>query len=67
MLIQKKFKRLKVNAGFTHGVHGSLCIKLSEKEYRDTGEVNVAPPVFRANPNQLVWVDSFQVKPWWKM
>lgn len=63
MLIQKKFKRLKVNAGFTLGLNTALCRKENEKEYRVLGTGNVYPIKGSAE----VWVDSFQVKPWWKL
>lgn len=64
MVIQKKFKRLKVNAGFTLSVaHGTMAVKLSETHYRILGTTG---PATEANKNELVWVDSIQVKPWYK-
>lgn len=64
MLVQKKFKRLKVNAGFTFTPTAALCRKESEKTYRVLG--STGPVVGVPNRNGLVWVDSFQIKPWWK-
>lgn len=65
-LVQTKFKRLKLNAGFTLKLGGPLCVKISEKEYHDSSITEICPPIVKADPNQLVWVDSFQVKKWWK-
>lgn len=66
MLVKKKFKRLKINAGFTTTLNGSLRIKQSEKEYYDTGVKDISPPIFKADPHARVYVDSFQVKKWYQ-
>lgn len=64
MLVQKQFKRLKVNAGFTLSVsNGVMAVKLSETHYRILGSTG---PSVKASPKEVVWVDSLQVKPWWK-
>lgn len=68
---QVKFKRLKVNAGFTLSVaDGTMAVKLSEKEYSILGATNVSAegkvcPI-KADPKQLVWADTIMVKAWWK-
>ena len=62
MLTHVKFKRLKINAGFTESLNGHLCVKISEKEYHDSSIKEVNPPIVRADPNMKVWVDSYQVK-----
>jgi hypothetical protein len=65
MLVQKQFKRLKVNAGFTLSVsNGVMAVKLSETHYRILGSTG---PSVKASPKEVVWVDSLQVKPWWKL
>lgn len=71
MLVQKKFSRLKVNAGFTLSVaDGVLAVKLSEKEYSILGATDVSAegkvcPI-KADPKQVVWVDTAQVKRWFE-
>ncbi|WWT42630.1 hypothetical protein WKARDJVB_CDS0063 [Escherichia phage 215Ecol030PP] len=67
MLTHVKFKRLKINAGFTESLNGHLCVKISEKEYHDSSIKEVNPPIIRADPNMKVWVDSYQVKKWWQL
>lgn len=63
MLIQKKFKRLKVNAGFTFNTAtGKMAVKVSNTHYRISG----TPTDVKADPNKVVWVDSFQVKRWYQ-
>ena len=65
MLVQKPFKRLKVNAGFTLSVsNGVMAVKLSETHYRVLGSTG---PAVKASPKEVVWVDTPQVKPWWKL
>lgn len=64
MLIQKKFKRLNINAGFTFKIAtGVMAVKVSKTHYRISGTTTD----IKADPNKVVWVDSFQVKPWWKL
>lgn len=64
MLVQKKFKRLNVNAGFTISTAtGVMAVKLSETHYRILGTTGES---IKAGKNEVVWVDSVQVKPWWK-
>lgn len=64
MLVQKPFKRLKVNAGFTLSVaNGVMAVKLSETHYRVLGDTG---PAIKANRKELVWVDTLMVKPWWQ-
>lgn len=64
MIVQKKFKRLKVNAGFTISTAtGTMALKLSETHYKVLGDTG---PAIKAGKNELVWVDTHQVKPWWK-
>ncbi|ARW58029.1 hypothetical protein [Serratia phage X20] len=64
MIIQKAFKRIKVNAGFTLSVaNGVMAVKVSETHYRVLGTTDA--PV-KADRKELMWVDSAQVKPWWK-
>lgn len=64
MLVQKPFKRLKVNAGFTLSVaNGVMAVKLSETHYRVLGDTGSA---IKANRKELVWVDTLMVKPWWQ-
>lgn len=64
MLVQKPFKRLKVNAGFTLSVaNGVMAVKLSETHYRVLGDTG---PAIKANCKELVWVDTLMVKPWWQ-
>lgn len=64
MLVQKPFKRLKVNAGFTLSVaDGVMAVKLSETHYRVLGDTG---PAIKANRKELVWVDTLMVKPWWQ-
>ncbi|WCZ66226.1 hypothetical protein [Yersinia phage MHG19] len=62
MIIKAKFKRLKINAGFTEVLNGALCVKTSEKEFHHGG----AQRKFPADSAKLVWVDSFQVKKWYQ-
>ncbi len=63
---QVKFKRLKVNSGFTLSVaDGTMGIKISEKEY--TQNYLGKQIKFKADPKQLVWADTIMVKPWWKL
>ena len=65
MLVQKQFKRLKVNAGFTLSVsNGVMAVKLSETHYRILGSTG---PTVKASPKEVVWVDTLQIKPWWKL
>lgn len=66
MITKTKFKRLKINAGFTQSLTGPLCVKISEKEYHDSSLKEVHPPIVRANPKDEVWADSFQIKKWWQ-
>lgn len=64
MLVKKPFKRLKVNAGFTLSIaDGVMAVKLSETHYRVLGTTDKA---VKADRKEEVWVDSVQVKPWWK-
>lgn len=71
MIKQVKFKRLKVNAGFTLSVSdGTMAVKLSEKEYSILGASDVSAegricPI-KADPKQIVWADSVQIKRWYK-
>ena len=67
MITQIKFKRLKINAGFTEFLNGPLCVKISEKEYHDGSITEIYPPIVKADPNMKVWVDSYQVKKWWQL
>lgn len=60
MIIKAKFKRLKINAGFTEVLNGALCVKTSEKEFHQ------AQSKFPIDKNREVWVDSFQVKRWFQ-
>lgn len=65
MLVQKKFKRLKINAGFTlKVVGGDMVVKISEKEYVQNYLGKLIK--FTADKNDLVWVDSYQVKKWYQ-
>lgn len=64
MLVQKPFKRLKVNAGFTLSVaNGVMAVKLSETHYRVLGDTGKA---IAANPKEVVWVDTIMVKRWYQ-
>lgn len=64
MLVKKKFKRLKINAGFTLSIaNGVLAVKLSETHYRILG---TSDKPTEANKTEEVWVDSLMLKPWWK-
>lgn len=64
MLVQKPFKRLKVNAGFTLSVaNGVMAVKLSETHYRVLGDTG---PAIKANPKEIVWVDTAQIKRWFE-
>lgn len=64
MLVQKPFKRLKVNAGFTLSVaNGVMAVKLSETHYRVLGDTG---PAIKANPKEVVWVDDIQIKRWYQ-
>ena len=64
MLVKKPFKRLKANAGFTLSVaQGTMAVKVSETHYRVLGTTGKPTP---ASKKEEVWVDSVQVKPWWK-
>ena len=64
-IVQVKFKRLKVNAGFTLSVaDGFLAIKVSKTHYRILGTTDEPT---KASPNELVWADKIMVKPWWKL
>ncbi|UIS65581.1 hypothetical protein PP425_gp066 [Enterobacter phage vB_EclM_Q7622] len=65
MLVQKPFKRLKVNAGFTFNHDCSLCVKVSNSEYIVSGATHGNGPS-KTDKNQLVWVDSAQVKRWFE-
>lgn len=63
-IVQTKFKRVKVNAGFTLSVaNGVMALKVSETHYRILGSTG---PAIKATPKELIWVDTSQVKPWWK-
>lgn len=65
---QVKFKRLKVNAGFTLSVaNGIMAIKVSETHYKVLGETGPINPVVKATKKELVWADTIMVKPWWKL
>lgn len=64
MLVQKPFKRLKVNAGFTLSVaDGVMAVKLSETHYRVLGDTGSA---IKVNPKEVVWVDTIMVKRWYQ-
>ena len=64
MLVQKKFSRLKVNAGFTLSVaDGVMALKVSETHYRVLGD---AGRPIQATRKEIVWVDTLMVKPWWQ-
>lgn len=64
MLVQKPFKRLKVNAAFTLSVsNGVLALKVSETHYKILGSTASA---IKASPKEVVWVDTLQIKSWWK-
>lgn len=64
MLVQKPFKRLKVNAGFTLSVaNGVMAVKLSETHYRVLGDTG---PAIKVNPKEVVWVDTIMVKRWYQ-
>ncbi|ARB05842.1 hypothetical protein fHeYen901_69 [Yersinia phage fHe-Yen9-01] len=63
MLIQTKFKNLKVNAGFTLASPlGAICVKRDEKNYYDLSKPGFIPTIKK----QIVWADSYMLKPWWK-
>lgn len=65
MLVQKPFKRLKINAGFTLSVaDGTMAVKISEKEYAQNYLGKQIK--FSANKNDLVWVDTAQIKRWYQ-
>jgi 3D (Asp-Asp-Asp) domain-containing protein len=64
MLLQKKFKRLKVNAGFTLSIaNGTMAVKLSETHYRVLGDTG---PAIKANRAEVVWADEHQIKAWYQ-
>ena len=64
MLVQKKFKRLKVNAGFTLSVaNGTMAVKLSETHYRVLGDTG---PAVKANRNEVIWADTIMIKKWYQ-
>lgn len=64
MLVQKPFKRLKVNAGFTLSIaDGVMAVKLSETHYRILGTTD--RPI-QSTRKEIVWVDTLMVKPWWQ-
>lgn len=64
MLVQKPFKRLLVNAGFTLSVaNGIMAVKLSETHYRVLGDTG---PAIKASRGEVVWVDTLMVKRWYQ-
>lgn len=64
MLVQKPFKRLLVNAGFTLSVaNGIMAVKLSETHYRVLGDTG---PAIKASRDEVVWVDTLMVKRWYQ-
>lgn len=65
MLVQKKFSRLNKSAGFTKTLNGPLYIKQSSNTYYDTSSKE-AVNIFSIKPDELVYVDSFQVKRWFQ-
>lgn len=64
MIKQVKFKRLQVNAGFTLSIaNGTMAVKISETNYRILGSTGV---IIKADPKELVWADTAQIKRWYK-
>ncbi len=65
---QVKFKRLKVNAGFTLSVaDGVMALKTSKNTYKILGSYGVTKGSGTIDENGLVWADTIMVKPWWKL
>lgn len=68
MIVQKKFKRLKNNAGFTlNSSDGPLALKISKTHYVLLLPYGVGSSPIKASKEELVWVDTEQIKPWWKL
>ncbi|WKC55951.1 hypothetical protein R31_231 [Klebsiella phage R3_1] len=64
MIKQVKFKRLQVNAGFTLSIaNGTMAVKISETHYRILGSTGL---IIKADPKELVWADTAQIKRWYK-
>lgn len=64
-LVNKPFKRLLVGAAFRLRSYGNICIKQTETEYKMIGQYSDG--IFQIEPVAKVWVDSHQLKKWWKL